>query len=401
MTPPLKLLFVSEPAVDGVFRHVVGLSTYAIQANHNVHVVYSDRRSCPQLGPYLDLIRANGGETLNLGVSNTPEIKDLTALLRLRHFVSEIKPDIIHAASTKAGLLVRLLPFLGIKTPLFYSPHAYYGMGRTNGLKTLIGNTIELLLGHTGITLNISTDESDFAKTTLGIPSHRATTIFNGVHTAHFTPPSSEYKTQLRHRLGIPPEALVIGSMGRLSYQKNPEMLYNAFKELIHEYPHLYLLHVGKGELYESLKSMMYTFGIQERIVHKSYFDDPIQFYQAIDAFVLTSRYEGFALVCLEALSCDLPLIVTQCPGMRDLASLNLTHFWTAPVEDHHQFAAEIRAWIEDRKNERASNHRITAESLFDSQVCYQKTLDLYGSATQIRAQGLKSSRAQAKQFIH
>jgi glycosyltransferase involved in cell wall biosynthesis len=378
MKKPLTILFVSEPAVDGVFRHVAGLAEFAIAAGHQVHVAYSDRRSCSQLPAFLEKVRTNGGETLNLAVSNFPQPGDLTALFNLRKLVARVRPDIIHANSTKAGMLTRLLMFTGIRVPILYSPHAYYGMGRNRSAKTAFVNLIESALGRVGKTLSISTDESNFAKSVLRIPQNRIEIIFNGVNTNKFSSASAEKKKELRAQFGLPPDALVLGSMGRLSYQKDPVTLYRALKMICSDYPNLYLLHVGRGELAPELELLANDLGISDRIIRKEYLEDPTLFFPTLDAFILTSRYEGFALVMLEALSADLPLIVSRCPGTHDLFQAGLSHLWSAPVGEPSEFSLRIGDWIKDRELNRISNHRKIALNTFSDEACYRRSISLY-----------------------
>ena len=375
---PLSILFVSEPAVDGVFRHMAGLSAFAIAAGHHVHVAYSDRRSCTQLSSFLEMVQANGGETLNLGVSNFLEPRDLAAFVKLRQLFVRVRPDIIHAISTKAGLLTRLLVFTGVHVPIFYSPQSYYGMGHNKNLKTALVNTIEAVLGRIGKTLSISTDEAIFANKVLHIPQRRIEIVLNGVSIHRFAPPTLEKKRALREQFGLPPDALLLGSMGRLSYQKDPVTLYRAFRKVCSEFPNLYLFHVGKGELANDLDLLAKDLELTDRIVRKDYLEDPTLFFSTLDAFILTSRYEGLAFVMLEALSVNLPLIISRCPGTHDLFAAGLSHLWSAPVEQPSEFALRIQDWIADRPLNRPCNHRNVASNTFSDKVCYRQSLALY-----------------------
>ncbi len=58
----------------------------------------------------------------------------------------------------------------------------------------------------------------------------------------------------------------------------------------------------------------------------------PLDFYRAVDGFILTSRYEGFSLAVLEAVSANLPMILSEAPGNIDLLSQPLSHFVEGPA---------------------------------------------------------------------
>ena len=72
MSTKLRLLLVSEPGIDGVFRHVEGLTHYCLRQGIETHLAYSDERGSAGLQKLLATVRAAGGETLNLRVGNAP-----------------------------------------------------------------------------------------------------------------------------------------------------------------------------------------------------------------------------------------------------------------------------------------------------------------------------------------
>ena len=246
----LRLLLVSEPGIDGVFRHVEGLAKYCLAQGVEVHLAYSDERGSAPLQTLLQTVRDAGGEVLNLRVGNAPAPRDLPAFLRLRAFAQRLRPDVIHGHSSKAGALVRMLRWAGWRGPLFYSPHAYYGLApRPARMKTAFYNGLEKIFGTIGTTINISQDETAFARTTLGVPAERIRVIHNPVDTAAFAPADAAARRQRRVELGLPAEAVVLGFIGRSSFQKDPQSLYRAVAPVLAAQPALRLFHVGQGEL--------------------------------------------------------------------------------------------------------------------------------------------------------
>ena len=179
----MTILLISEPGIDGVFRIVDRLSDRLIQRGHRVHLAYSNRRRSPPLAALVARVAAAGGETLNLGVSNAPTPRDALAVARLWALARRVRPDAIHAHSSKAGVLGRTLALLGICAPIFYSPHAYYGLVPTPGRKVALYTGIERLFARIGTTIPCSEDEKRFAVTKLGIPETRLPVLFNSVLT--------------------------------------------------------------------------------------------------------------------------------------------------------------------------------------------------------------------------
>jgi len=379
----MRILLVSEPGVDGVFRHVEALAHFLLARHHEVHLAYSDVRGSDRLRKLVADVAASGGRTLNLHVANAPGPRDLPALVELSKMVRAVKPDVIHGHSSKAGGLVRGLAFLGERRPLFYTPHAYYGMSGGQGLKTMAFNSIERLLGRIGISINLSEGEFAFAQRTLRIPKSRLRLIPNPVDTRTFAPAAPEVKRRLRKEIGVPDGAVLLGSVGRLAFQKDPITLYRSLAIAMKEMPNLWLYHLGEGELSGKCDSLASELGIKGRIIRQTYLSEPLSFYRAIDGMILTSRYEGLSFAVLEALACDLPVMLTEVPGNLDFIHLGLSHCWSAPKESPEQVARAIEKWSGDLVSHRPSNHRQTAESRFSQVACFGALVTEYANQLQ------------------
>ena len=376
-------MIISEPGVDGVFRHVEGLIHY-LHGVHDCYVdfVYSSRRSSARLERLVEEVRARGGATLDLTVGNAPGLSDFRAMWRLARMVRERKTDLIHAHSSKAGALARMLGVFFHQSVL-YTPHAYYGMGQQGGLKMLIFNWLEKVFYGLGKTIHVSPEETEFARRTLGLDGSRIIEIPNAVDFTLFRPNSNiDERRELRELLGIPSCALVIGSIGRVSLQKDPQTLYRSFEAFCRrvEGASLYLLHVGGGEL-EALKELAELarqLGIEAKIIRPDYRDDPEIFYRAMDAFCLTSLYEGLPFTGLEALASGLPLILTDAPGLRSFGNTKygFNGVYYGNVNDPDSLSGAMLAWYQQR--DQALNHREVGRKHFSIPEVYAQIVDLY-----------------------
>lgn len=203
--------------------------------------------------------------------------------------------------------------------------------------------------------------------------------IHNPVDTGVFIPANAEQKVEARALLGLPPDALVLGAIGRCSFQKNPQLLYRAAAPVLKARSDLVLLHVGQGELEDELRRLADELGIYSRIVRNVYLNKPVSFYHAVDAMIVTSRYEaGWPIVVLEAFSCDLPVIVSEASGTSDIRRGGLSHCWPAASENVVQFTSAIEAWLADRAKIRTINHREIALSHFSTERWYGALLEEY-----------------------
>lgn len=380
----MQILLVTEPGVDGVFRHVEALASFLLERGHGVHLAYSDVRGSDRLTQLVERVVAAGGKTVNLAVSNAPGPGDVRALLKLRRLVREAKPDVIHAHSSKAGALVRALFFLGVRVPIFYTPHAYYGLSGKGGAKALVFNAVERMLGRVGTTINLSEGELGFARTALRIPQARLKLIANPVDCVKFRPAEVERRREIRAALGVPANAVLLGSVGRLAFQKDPLTLYRAFAKACEKRPELWLYHLGDGELAGECEALAEELGMRARIVRQTYLSEPLAFYQGLDGMILTSRYEGLSFAVLEALACDLPVILSRVPGNNDFVEMGLSHCWSAAKEDVGGFAEAIGTWAEDCGKKRPSNHRQVAEERFGQEACFGAVVREYESTREL-----------------
>jgi glycosyltransferase involved in cell wall biosynthesis len=378
----MNVLEVVEPGVDGVFRHVEGLTRFLCAQGIRVSLAYSDVRGSDGLRRLVEEVTASGGKTVNLAVGNRPSLADAAAVMKLHRLIREVEPDVVHAHSSKAGALCRLPLVARRSTSIFYTPHAYYGMAHRPGAGPWLFDRIEAVLARRGTTINISRDEAEFARARLGVPAYRQRVIHNPVRTDKFRPATPGERRAARAALDLPEEAIAIGTVGRMSFQKDPETLYRAIAPLLRRRPSLHFLHLGEGELHDSLAKLTAALAIERQVRLCGYAENPLDFYHALDGLALTSRYEaGWPIVILEALACDLPIVSSRAPGTADIDNAGLSHCWTAEAGDVAGFEAALSALIEDLPASRPSNHRATALGRFSPDACYGAVLREYRKA--------------------
>jgi len=119
---------------------------------------------------------------------------------------------------------------------------------------------------------------------------------------------------------GSPP---VVLSVGRLSPEKNFALLIRAFACLpakAIERPGVRLAIIGEGPERENLQSLIGELGLGERVRLLGQRDNPFAFMRRARVFVMTSNFEGFGNVLIEAMACGLPIVSTDCPvGPREI----------------------------------------------------------------------------------
>ncbi len=376
-----KTFHVVEPGGDGVFRHAESLINHQLNVGLKVALAYSSVRGSDRLQGLVGGVVQKGGSVCDLRVSNYPTPFDLIAFLRVVSCIRRFRPEVIHCHSSKAGILGRAAAAL-TGVPAVYTPNAYYGLGRRAGTRTALFNGLELLFASFAHTINVSEDEAVFARKRLRVRASQQSVIPNAVDTSVFKPAAVEEKRLWRFARGLPADAVIVGTLGRLSYQKDPLTLYRAFEIFACHHPDVYLAHLGTGELVKDCDEWIERSGLTSRILRMDYSPQPAEYYRALDAFVLSSRYEGLSLAVLEAMATNLPLMLTDVPGNRDFFKLGLSHLWTAPAENPVALAQTIGECVDSLVSGASCNHRKIAVESFSEEACFGRILDLYRQLT-------------------
>ena len=142
-----------------------------------------------------------------------------------------------------------------------------------------------------------------------GFPAERVHTIYNGVDTALFTP--SEDST-VRHELGIPSEAPVIGILAALRPEKNHKFFLNGAARILTLLPEARFLIIGDGSQRSSLESLVEELNITRAVHFLGSRDDIPELMSATDLLALTSHNEASPVSILEALSCQVPVVAAR-----------------------------------------------------------------------------------------
>jgi GalNAc-alpha-(1->4)-GalNAc-alpha-(1->3)-diNAcBac-PP-undecaprenol alpha-1,4-N-acetyl-D-galactosaminyltransferase len=130
---------------------------------------------------------------------------------------------------------------------------------------------------------------------------------------------------------------------GRLEQQKGFDVLIRAFALVVEECSSLCLAIAGEGPQAQALRALVAELRLDSRVTFLGTVSGLQALMRKADAFVLSSRYEGFPNVLLEALACGLPVVATDCPGgPREI--LNNGEFGLlVPCEDPSALAGALR----------------------------------------------------------
>jgi glycosyltransferase involved in cell wall biosynthesis len=135
------------------------------------------------------------------------------------------------------------------------------------------------------------------------------------IHNPAMSPDCIERSLRPIERVLAPPsDGPVIITAGRLDPQKDHATLLRAFARLVSQRP-ARLVILGQGPLRASLEDLARRLGVEDRVALPGYVEEPLPHLRSADLFVLSSIYEGFGNVLVEALACGLPVVSTDCPS--------------------------------------------------------------------------------------
>lgn len=226
---------------------------------------------------------------------------DYNTLVELRQFIVENKINLIHTHGYKANIYT-YLSTLWMAVFQVATCHNWID----SSLKMSLYSRIDRYLLRKADSVVAVSDEVKAKIEKAGVKRNKVKTINNGISFNKKDMIPAEVKA-VRKTLAIPENAIVVGSVGRLSEEKGHRYLLEAFLEIIKENQDVYLLIVGDGDLKAELE-LSYN---SPQIIFAGFRRDLDALYPCMDIFVLPSLVEGLPMALLEAMSWSLPVIAT------------------------------------------------------------------------------------------
>jgi glycosyltransferase involved in cell wall biosynthesis len=213
-----------------------------------------------------------------------------------------------------------------------------------------------------------NSNNREFAIAAEGARPDRIVFIPNGVCVEDYTKPIDQ--AALRTDMGLLPNSKVMGSVGRLTWQKGFDVLLHAFSLVAHE--DLNLLIFGVGEEEARLRALAAKLTLQARVHFAGYRRDVPHVLGALDLYVHSSRFEGMPIALLEAMAAACPIVASSVDGNRDLIEDGV-HGWLVPPENPVILARTIQEALNDldeaRRRAAAARQRVLTHFNIESIV--------------------------------
>jgi glycosyltransferase involved in cell wall biosynthesis len=359
MPRPLKIVHVVHSfGVGGLENGVVNLINYLDSKNFH-HVVCCLTAG----GKSVERIQNKNVEVIEFGLRRTKYRFPVRSLSRL---FRGLNADVVHTRGW--GTIDAIVAARVARVP--WVVHGEHGReasdpeGR-NRKRNLVRKALSPIVDRF---VTVSDDLHLWLARTIGISEKKVVTIHNGVDTEKFCPLLFDVRTEfredgrspwsvvrgpssivsrpwsvvssqastasspwsvvgspssalsaLRRSLGLPVEAILVGTVGRLDPVKDHKNLLNAFARIARTEPPVFLVVVGDGPMRAEIESHASNLGISARVKFLGERDNIPELLRAFDVFALNSIAEGISNTILEAMASGLPIVATRVGGNPEL----------------------------------------------------------------------------------
>ncbi len=267
---------------------------------------------------------------------------DWTSYREIGRLLREIKPEIVHTHSSKAGILGRRAAYsLGI--PCVHTIHgASFHVGQHPAAHRLYQWLERRAAPWTDKFISVA-DAMTEQYVAAGIaPREKFVTISSGFDVEPFLHPPRD-PADVRRELGIAPETVVIGKVGRLFPLKGHEFVIRAAPAICAKFPQVRFLFVGDGILREQFERDIANAGLTNRFVFTGLVrpERVAELIHAMDIVVHTSVWEGLARVLPQALIAGKPVVSYDIDGAKEVVIPGETGF-LAPAESIEPLVAAL-----------------------------------------------------------
>lgn len=297
--------FLPTLKFGGIEANTIRLATSFIDSGYEIDLVVGNAD-----GEYLKRL----DKRINL--INIKETKLIGMLIPLIKYLKKNQPDIIYTGGEGANIVVSIANLFAPKTKTIISIRTQLSIEykeMSNKAKKIIFLVLSKVLykkmdGIVAVSQGVAEDASKM----LNLPLESIEVIYNPILENRMIELMNE---EFDHPWIRQEDTDVILSVGRLVKQKDLLTLITAFKQVSRELPNAKLLLIGEGPMREEIIHKVNEFELQNKVELLGFIQNPYKYMKNADLFVLSSQWEGFGNVIVEALATGTPIVSTACPS--------------------------------------------------------------------------------------
>lgn len=324
------------------------------------HVVCTMRDPGPLSHALHEAIRVE-----SLGINRS----DPLAAFRLARIIRAVRPDIIHARNFNTWTDTRIATKLACRSRMT-TIYGFHGLEDHNGFSSRQQRRAKQFKFNRVQFTAVSNAGKRQLSRELNVPQNQVTILRNGVDTQKFAPANDPSKKAVRTRLGIPRDAFVITTVASIVPVKDHITMLNAVTKAQSPHDRFVWIVVGDGSERSNLSAAIDNLDNPPNVIFTGNQHDVLPFLHAADIFLLASKYEQMSIALLEAMSTELPAVVTNVGDHATIVRHNSDGYVTEP-SDTNNLATAIRMLATDTNTRtrlsRSARKRVINEFSFES----------------------------------
>lgn len=331
-----KLLFLFAHLHKGGMQKLAANLSSALPEEFMQYVVFFGTEN-PDFGYHAEMVHLHAEGSMQSG----PVRKLLNFVRRLRRlqkFIDTHQIDIVVSFGDAANILNCLTK----RKRAILTAHASLkeGIGQTGRYGPIYQKLIRLLYHRAERLVPCSQAIAGQFRAQMQLPAEKLTVIEPFYDSNLLRKATESLPTEWEPVFAKP----TVINVGSLIYQKGHEYLLRAFQHAYRVRPELQLVLVGSGELLTDLQAQAHELGIEGNVHFTGFDSNPYRYMARASAFVLTSRFEGFPAVLIEAMVCGLPVIATDCnTGPREILGESEFGLLLPDIKQENQLQVECK----------------------------------------------------------
>lgn len=337
-------------------------------------------------GYKVDLVVGHSGGDYQKRVDNGINIVNLKKkslikmALPLLRYLRKNKPKVIitggEGANILLGIMKKLMPSQKVIISIRTNLSTEYRESNNRKKKLLFPFFSKVLYKNVDKIVTVSKGVANDASEFLGYPLEKFNVIYNPIVDEGLLELMNE---EVEHEWLDNDNYKVLLSVGRLVKQKDLVTLIKGFKLAKQKDNSLKLIIIGEGPEKSKLVSMVKEYNLEKDIVFQGFVQNPYPFMKKADIFILSSQWEGFGNVLVEALATGVPIISTDCPSGPSEILDHGKYGKMIQVGDYNHLSEEIVAIINQNNHELQFLRKKRAEE-FTVQIAKEKYIYLINS---------------------
>lgn len=301
-------------------------------------------------GNYVEEIEERGVRHISLDSSTrgVSVIADLRAMAELWAVIRSERPDVLHTHNPKPGVYGRILGRLAGVPIVVNTIHGIYATSESPLWKRMVVYGMEGVASRfSDAELVQNPEDMDLLRRLHLVAEKKLRLLGNGVDLRRFDPEHVlQFREETRSELGVQPDQVVVGMVGRLVAEKGlPELIEAA--RLLDPAARVVVAGPADPDKSDALGPEVFKRAESAGVQFLGMRQDVEALYGAFDVFVLPSHREGFPRAAMEAAASGLPVVATDIRGCRQVVDHGVNGL-LVPVRDHMALAQALQGLVLD-----------------------------------------------------